>query len=849
MTAMTRASTLETWTDAMRKLLIAAAAAVLALLGCQKNPEAPVTSLTFTSERPTMETRTGWTGKTIEWTAGDAISVAYTVSHQWAGPSLNPSTPLTEGGETAHFTVPGNYDPTLVGAHHFYAVYPAVPETEFSGAPDVYTSVPQIQTPGAGTFDPKADLLVGDSVEEYRSLPDYAIPLKWTRLTAHADITLKNLSLEAGETVQNIVLQGQNGAELTGDIIIDLCNSEEYATDGVPRVTVNAENLTVDASGNLEFWVSVFPVKLTELTVTVTTDKATYRKVFRDISKTFAQNARNILGISMQGATKTPLVPVATEYVLVDENLTDWTGDYLIVYVPGKVAFNGALTTLDASRNSIPVTISGKTIERTSQTDAARFTVTRSDNGYAIRSASGFYIGWAGGKNGLTASTSELVNNISYSSSNGAQITGSSGARLRFNKDTNQERFRYYQSGQEAVQLFKLNGEAPGGGGQQPATPTVTTGSYSNVTQAEATLSATYTGTPTYGGVEWGLSADDLSEDWQAEYLSGGSFNVTINGLGAGHTYYYRAYIAVLEGTAYQFYYGEVKSFTTPAGEIVIGGDQPGWYEAPVMNITHSGGYMFNTDDPAQYYAIHMCAGGEKGPGGKTARSYTVCYSAEHHCPLWVAAPRHSMYVGSAGRNDSYRQDPDIPGSIQYNSKSTGGGCNKGHMLGSAERTSTKATNRDVFFYTNIAPQLSSNFNTGGGRWNVLEDYVDTQVCADTLYEVVGCYFDRYTDAYGATQTPSTISFGGRNDVSMPTMFYYVLMRTKSGNSKKALKDCTADEIKCVAFVRSHVNVRQAVTARELMSVADLERITGVTYFPNVPNAPKNTFKASDWGL
>ena len=252
----------------------------------------------------------------------------------------------------------------------------------------MYTSVPQIQTPGAGTFDPKADLLVGDSVEEYRSLPDYAIPLKWTRLTAHADITLKNLSLEAGETVQNIVLQGQNGAELTGDIIIDLCNSEEYATDGVPRVTVNAENLTVDASGNLEFWVSVFPVELTELTVTVTTDKATYWKVFRNIAKTFAQNARNILGISMQGATKTPLVPVATEYVLVDENLTDWTGDYLIVYVPGKVAFNGALTTLDASRNSIPVTISGKTIERSSQTDAARFTVTRSDNGYAIRSAS-----------------------------------------------------------------------------------------------------------------------------------------------------------------------------------------------------------------------------------------------------------------------------------------------------------------------------------------------------------------------------------------------------------------------------------------------------------------------------
>jgi hypothetical protein len=33
------------------------------------------------------------------------------------------------------------------------------------------------------------------------------------------------------------------------------------------------------------------------------------------------------------------------------------------------------------------------------------------------------------------------------------------------------------------------------------------------------------------------------------------------------------------------------------------------------------------------------------------------------------------------------------------------------------------------------------------------------------------------------------------------------------------------------------------------MSVSDLEKITGVTYFPNVPNAPKDTFSAADWGL
>ena len=245
-----------------------------------------------------------------------------------------------------------------------------------------------------------------------------------------------------------------------------------------------------------------------------------------------------------------------------------------------------------------------------------------------------------------------------------------------------------------------------------------------------------------------------------------------------------------------------------------------------------------------------MCAGGEKGPGGKTARNYTVCFSAEHHCPVWVAAPRHKMYQGGASRTDAYAKDPSIPADIQYKSKSTGGGCNKGHMLGSAERLSSTATNKQVFYYSNIAPQYSDTFNTGGGGWNTLEDWVDGQVCSDTLYVVIGTYFDKYTDKRGNTGNPAKISFGGRSDVSRPTMFYYILMRTKSGSSGKALKDCTASEIKCAAFVRSHETPKGTkVSSQDLMSVSDLEKITGFSYFPNVPQAPKDSYKASDWGL
>lgn len=274
------------------------------------------------------------------------------------------------------------------------------------------------------------------------------------------------------------------------------------------------------------------------------------------------------------------------------------------------------------------------------------------------------------------------------------------------------------------------------------------------------------------------------------------------------------------------------------------------WYELPVMDIKESGGYITDAGDSDLYYAYHMCAGNEKGPGGKKARNYTVCFSAEHHCPVWVAAPRHDMYESGAKRTDAYAKDPDIPADIQYSSKSTGGSCNKGHMLGSAERLSSTATNKQVFYYTNIAPQYSSTFNTGGGGWNTLEDWVDGQVCSDTLYVVIGAYFEKYTDRRGYTDTPKTISFGGRDDVTRPSMFYYVLLRTKKGSSGKALSECSASEMKCAAFVRSHATPKGVkVSEKDLMSVSDLEKLTGFTYFPNVPQAPKDSYNASDWGL
>ena len=270
------------------------------------------------------------------------------------------------------------------------------------------------------------------------------------------------------------------------------------------------------------------------------------------------------------------------------------------------------------------------------------------------------------------------------------------------------------------------------------------------------------------------------------------------------------------------------------------------WAELPVMVDANKDGRL--DSNTSLYYAHHLCAGSEKNAQrNDSARNYTVCYSADHHCPLWVAAPRHRSYESGASRTDAYGKDPKIPSSIQYNSKSTGGGCNKGHMLGSAERLSSTATNKQVFYYTNIAPQYSDTFNTGGGAWNNLEDHVDGLVCSDTLYVVIGCYFENFSKN-GASASPKTISFGGRSDVSCPTMFYYALLRTKKGNTGKRVQDCSASELQCAAFTICHKMAKgHKPQAADMMSISELEKLTGVTYFPNVKNAPKSSYSASDW--
>ena len=153
--------------------------------------------------------------------------------------------------------------------------------------------------------------------------------------------------------------------------------------------------------------------------------------------------------------------PTSYNYVKVTEEPSSWNGTYLIVNETKSKAFNGALTSLDANNNTIAVTINSNVIASGSATDAAVFTVASVSGGYSIQSASGYYIGYSGSSGGMTTSQTNAYKNTISLNSGKATIQGTGTSTLQYN--TSADRFRYYSTSQEPIQLSKKtdNASAP----------------------------------------------------------------------------------------------------------------------------------------------------------------------------------------------------------------------------------------------------------------------------------------------------------------------------------------------------------------------------------------------------
>ena len=322
------------------------AVAAMAFNSCQKQElVSPETGrkvmLSFASEKPVFEdeTKTEWTGSTIQWSKDDKIAVAYTVDEIWQNANGNAnedaklykSEPLKAAATTAKFNVSASFNGEESGRHVFYGVYPAPDATAFPGAPSASLNVPARQSLNSLTFDKSADLMTGVSVDEFTTRPENGetISMRWTRLVAHAYITLKDIKdAVEGEIVSGITLTAQDGANLVGKQKVDI-QKNVVTKDNSASNAVELANgsLTVDANGNVSFWVCVLPETITSLTVLVETDKATYTRVIPSCNLEFKQNARNTLVIKMNEAVREEKVVASDEIVdVLNRELTGVTG-------------------------------------------------------------------------------------------------------------------------------------------------------------------------------------------------------------------------------------------------------------------------------------------------------------------------------------------------------------------------------------------------------------------------------------------------------------------------------------------------------------------------------------------
>lgn len=262
-------------------------------------------------------------------------------------------------------------------------------------------------------------------------------------------------------------------------------------------------------------------------------------------------------------------------------------------------------------------------------------------------------------------------------------------------------------------------------------------------------------------------------------------------------------------------------------------------------------------------------------------RNYTYCYDTRRHSPLWIAHPQHACYQEGGWTRpatDPWAQDPNmtveeqavmwpIDGRAKSLVSDTPEGpyqWQRGHLLASSyrgcgDKNNPAEINKQTFLACNISAQRMDNSKAFQTLWAAAERrFTDQYVCADTLYCVSGAYFaDENTRAYDCSWISGDVRYSlveYSKECIVPTHYYKLLLRTRSGNLRKPIQECSAGELKAVGFWFENADVIKGSTAPTLgaefmVSVEEIEKITGFTFFPDVPAEVKRQCVPSDWGF
>lgn len=269
------------------------------------------------------------------------------------------------------------------------------------------------------------------------------------------------------------------------------------------------------------------------------------------------------------------------------------------------------------------------------------------------------------------------------------------------------------------------------------------------------------------------------------------------------------------------------------------GGEEPG-----ITNPTVSWAELPNVETTATRKFIAHYAPNKSG----MARNFSMLFDTEAKIALWVAFPQNPAYLGGGGRSNGWKFDPLIKpntdqASLASSYKPIGNGHDRGHQIASGDRTykvdDAYLLNRQTFYYTNMTPQVAG-LNQNG--WANLEDWIRTKVSsseADTLYVVTGAVLQ----TVGGNEVIKYVYDNAKPDglpVAIPNYYYKVLLDYRGGVYQKA-----------IGFWYPQQAASGGPTSANTKKVSDIEALTGLTFFNNVPQAQvlKTQYSPSQWGL
>lgn len=199
---------------------------------------------------------------------------------------------------------------------------------------------------------------------------------------------------------------------------------------------------------------------------------------------------------------------------------------------------------------------------------------------------------------------------------------------------------------------------------------------------------------------------------------------------------------------------------------------------------------------------------------------YSLSYSEPHEQAEWVAYSLNGDDIVSINRERPFFEvDTKVRTKAAHWRSYKNSGYDRGHLCPAGDRKKTESLYKETFLTSNISPQKHA-FNAG--IWNNLEQ--------KTRY-----WAKKYKNLYvisGGILTDKNLKTIGKDKVSVPNAFYKVLL------------DYTKPEIKAIAFLVPHKDSKRPLY-EFVVSIDELERKTGIDFFPALPDEIEHKLEAS----